>query len=215
MKAARHLLASLILNLAVLHGTAAAGLGTGANPLAAKPLPEQDCRTITRQAEQRHDIPAHLLAAISLAEASRWDADHQAGIAWPWTVYAEGRGRYLPSKAAAIAEVRRLKAAGVRNIDVGCMQVNLKYHPDAFASLGEAFDPERNADYAARFLKDLEREHRSWSQAVAFYHSATRELSRPYRLKVMQFWHDERLRAYKLRRAENLARVRARRARFR
>src|SRR3546814_15246449 len=68
---------------------------------------------------------------------------------------AEGRGRFLPSKAAAIEEVRRLQARGIRNIDVGCLQVNLHYHPDAFASLETAFDPEANAAYAADFLVRL------------------------------------------------------------
>ena len=30
---------------------------------------------------------------------------------------------------------------GVRLMDVGCMQVNLQMHPDAFPSLDAAFDP--------------------------------------------------------------------------
>ncbi|MDZ7712446.1 MAG: hypothetical protein U5L06_04740 [Rhodovibrio sp.] len=68
---------------------------------------------------------------------------------------AEGRGRYLPSKAAAIAEVRDLQARGVSNIDVGCMQVNLHWHGDAFESLEQAFDPAYNVAYAAAFLLDL------------------------------------------------------------
>ena len=54
---------------------------------------------------------------------------------------AEGRGRYLPSKEAAIAEVQALKAKGITNIDVGCMQVNLYYHGSNFDDLNEAFDP--------------------------------------------------------------------------
>ena len=75
-------------------------------------------------------------------ESGRWDAEAQASFAWPWTVTAEGRGRYLPSKAEALAEVRQLRARGLTNIDVGCMQVNLFYHPDAFDDLNQAFDPD-------------------------------------------------------------------------
>src|SRR3546814_11739102 len=84
---------------------------------------------------------------------------------------AEGKGRFLPSKAAAIEEVRRLQARGIRNIDVGCLQVNLHYHPDAFASLETAFDPEANAAYAAALLVRLREEARSSTRAIGQYPS--------------------------------------------
>lgn len=81
---------------------------------------------------------------------------------------------------------------GVRNIDVGCMQVNLKYHDNAFATLEEALDPDSNIEYAARLLRKLFSRHRSWSQAVAHYHSATKSLNVTYRKKVMRLWYQER-----------------------
>jgi len=113
-------------------------------------------------------------------------------IAWPWTVYAEGRGRYLPSKAAAIKEVETLKAKGVKNIDVGCMQINLHYHPDAFSDLEAALDPKENTLYAAKLLKSLREESRSWNIAIAHYHSRTQKFNVPYRLKVLKIWQKER-----------------------
>jgi hypothetical protein len=131
-----------------------------------------------------------------LTESGKWDPSSKAQIAWPWTVYAEGRGRYLKSKSAAVREVLRLRARGVKNIDVGCMQVNLKYHPDAFASLDKAFEPMSNADYAASFLKSLYRQHRSWTRAVEHYHSSTPKYRLPYRKKVMRAWQNERRRSY-------------------
>ncbi len=51
--------------------------------------------------------------------------------------------------------VAAMRAAGMQSIDVGCMQINLRAHPAAFASIDDAFDPAANADYAARFLRDL------------------------------------------------------------
>src|SRR3546814_20114553 len=97
---------------------------------------------------------------------------------------AEGKGRFLPSKAAAIEEVRRLQARGIRNIDVGCLQVNLHYHPDAFASLETAFDTEANAAYAADFLVRLREEARSWTRAIGQYHSPPPIRGTRYRSKV-------------------------------
>jgi len=186
----------------------------GANPLIPNDIPASDCRHTITTVERAHGIPTELLSAISLAEAGRWDANRSAQITWPWTVYAEGRGRYLPSKAAAIAMVKKLKAKGVRNIDVGCMQINLHFHAKAFASLEDAFDPQKNAEYAARFLTRLQAKHRSWSQAVAHYHSATRKLNRPYRHRVMRFWHEERRRINALRVAEARRQFEERRAKF-
>lgn len=150
------------------------------------------CVAATRQAELDNHLPPYLLAAISLAETGRWSSSHKASFSWPWTVMAEGVGRYLPTKAAAIAEVRSLQARGVTNIDVGCMQINLYYHGDAFRSLDEAFDPEINAEYAAAFLADLHRETKNWSKAVANYHSRDEDRGASYQGKVFDLWYGQR-----------------------
>lgn len=66
------------------------------------------CSRAAAEAEVAAGIPAQLLSAIAVAESGRYDAEKGETIAWPWTVYALGKGRYLPSKAAAIAEVERV-----------------------------------------------------------------------------------------------------------
>ncbi|GAB4228754.1 MAG: hypothetical protein Tsb0032_35530 [Kiloniellaceae bacterium] len=158
------------------------------------------CREQAAETEQERDLPPHLLSAIAKTESGRWHAGEGANLAWPWTVMAEGRGRYLPSKAAAIETVRRLQAQGVRNIDVGCMQVNLYYHPEAFENLEEAFDPAVNMAYAADFLVELRQEARSWTRAVGQYHSRRAVRSNKYRAKVFKAWREERHRANRERR---------------
>lgn len=158
-------------------------------------------------AEQILSLPRHLLTAISRTESGRWSRERQAHLAWPWTVMAEGKGRYLPTKAAAIAEVQALKAKGVRNIDVGCMQINLHFHPDAFESLAQAFDPAFNVAYAAKFLTDLRAETNSWTKTIGRYHSATPHFANRYRGKVFRYWNEEkRLAAEAARAARRAAR---------
>src|SRR3546814_9805696 len=105
---------------------------------------------------------------------------------------AEGEGRFLPSKAAAIATVRELQARGIRNIDVGCMQVNLHYHPEAFASLAAAFDPAANVAYAAGFLAALREAARSWTRAIGQYHSRPAIRGHGYRAKVFKALREAR-----------------------
>lgn len=173
---------------ALLIAATVAGLAIDASPAQAKVETWDHCARAVRAAERSEGIPKGLLTAISLAESGRWNAERRASLAWPWTVMAEGKGQYFPTKQDAIAHVEAVRARGVRNVDVGCMQVNLKYHPDAFANLDEALDPGANAAYAARFLRGLRRELGHWTAAAGRYHSATPELSGPYLAKVVELW---------------------------
>lgn len=150
------------------------------------------CAAHTAAAEEILGLPPHLLLSIAKAESGRVTPDRRAVSAWPWTVMAEGRGRYLPSREAAIAEVHNLQARGVRNIDVGCMQINLRWHPQAFESLEQAFDPAFNVAYGAVFLADLHDRLGSWTDAVGRYHSATPAYSARYRARVLELWDRER-----------------------
>lgn len=160
----------------------------GAEP-GAEADPWSLCRDAIRAAERAAGLPPHLLEAIALAESGR-RPDAAEGLApWPWTVMAEGRGRFLPAKADAVAAVRDLHARDIRNIDVGCMQVNLQHHPAAFADLDQALDPAANATYAAEFLSALFRDSGSWGNAVARYHASIYGRNRQYRTRVMRIWH--------------------------
>ncbi len=165
--------------------------------LAAAPSAVDDaagqCAAATRRAERRLGLPQGLLQAIALTESGRWDSADRRGLAWPWTVNSGGDGTYLDSKAEAIAYVDELRRVGRSSIDVGCMQVNLHHHPDAFADLGQAFDPIRNVDYGASFLAALQQETQSWDQAIERYHSSDPDRGRAYREKVLKTW--QRLRA--------------------
>lgn len=154
--------------------------------------PRDLCAQAIAEEERSERIPHRLMQAIALTKSGRWDPQRQAKIAWPWTINAEGQGRYFPTIGAAITAVKALQARGVNSIDVGCMQVNLRYHGDAFRDLAEAFDPATNVGYAADFLKELYQETGSWVAATGRYHSATPELGVPYRSRVLAAWNDTR-----------------------
>lgn len=172
----------------------------------------ETCKKSVAEMEKKYRIPKKLLNAISQAETGRWHKESREIIAWPWTVYSEGRGRYLPTKQAAIREVEKLKAKGVRNIDVGCMQVNLHYHPKAFKNLEQAFDPDINAEYAASLLKKLKSENRSWNMSVAHYHSRTLKYNQPYKRKVLKLWRESIKKESQLRMAKAREKYKLKRA---
>ncbi|MBM3557080.1 MAG: lytic transglycosylase domain-containing protein, partial [Alphaproteobacteria bacterium] len=156
--------------------------------------PSEICRSAISKVERAARVPKNLMQAIALVESGRQAPEKRENVAWPWTINAEGKGAFFPTKDAALAEVRRLQAKGVRSIDVGCMQVNLHHHGDNFASLEEAFDPVVNALYAATFLQQLFEETESWSLAVQRYHSANPVKGEPYRAKVDRRWREEHAR---------------------
>ncbi|MGI4975869.1 MAG: transglycosylase SLT domain-containing protein [Janthinobacterium lividum] len=150
--------------------------------------PSQLCRAATSGVEQVSRIPDQLLSAISKVESGRVDPQTGTVQAWPWTINAEGVGHYYESKADAIAAAQAFQAQGIRSIDVGCLQVNLSYHPNAFASLDQAFDPQSNAAYAASFLQTLFQQQGSWPHAAAAYHSLNPGPGADYQRRVLETW---------------------------
>ncbi len=138
------------------------------------------CRPAVAAAERSFNIPSHLLLAIARVESGRHDPASGAFAPWPWTVNADGQGYFYESKAEAITAVQTMRKQGTHSIDVGCMQISLLHHPDAFATLDQAFDPIANASFGARFLNELHDKAQSWPRAVEMYHSATPEIGQPY-----------------------------------
>jgi hypothetical protein len=153
-------------------------------PFMASPAANQLCRPAVLAAERTHGIPSHLLLAIAHVESGRRDPATGTFDPWPWTVNADGQGSFYDSKPQAIAAVQTMRKQGVRSIDVGCMQISLLHHPDAFASLEQAFDPTSNAGYGAQFLSGLHDQSNSWPRAVELYHSATPALGQEYGRQV-------------------------------
>lgn len=143
------------------------------------------CQSAGTAAEREFNLPPGVLLAIGVVESGRWNPTTGRVAAWPWTIEANGAGQTFESLAEAVAATRALQQRGVTSIDVGCFQINLRQHPAAFTDLEEAFDPQSNATYAARFLSALHARTGSWENAVAAYHSASSERGSAYRDRVL------------------------------
>jgi hypothetical protein len=112
------------------------------------------CSSIFSYFEKKYNLPVHNLHAISLHETAKKHSQHNISMVWPWTVMnnKEGKGYHFKTQGEAIRYVRMQFMVRNNNLDVGCMQINLKYHPDAFVSLQQAFSPRNNIEYGAKFL---------------------------------------------------------------
>ena len=172
-------------------GRASGALGRASTPPAravAPPVDPNSCLAAIQAAEGANHLPPGLLGAIAMVESGRSDPRTGRPAPWPWTINVAGAGFFFQTKEEAIAAVEAARATGVRSIDVGCMQVNLMHHSDAFATLDQAFDPGANAAYAAGFLTRLFQQAGSWPEAAASYHSATPGLREDYQRRVLLGW---------------------------
>lgn len=152
----------------------------------------QSCEYYFRVYEKKFQIPEHLLKAISLQESGLWSKSEGKKVAWPWTMNANGKGYRFSSMREAVDTARKWQTSGLESFDVGCMQVNMRYHPDAFRDLNQAFNPKYNVAYAAYILRKHYEESESWDKAVAYYHSKTMEKGDLYVRQVRKIWHEER-----------------------
>lgn len=142
------------------------------------------CQIAINEVEQTHNIKENLLTTISSVESGRYIKSIGKRRAWPWTIHAQGKGHYYQTKQEAITAVKKLQKEGVTNIDVGCMQINLKYHGKAFNSLEEAFDPKKNVAYSATFLQSLNKKNNNWQKTAMQYHSRNKTLGLNYKNRL-------------------------------
>ena len=143
-----------------------------------------DCETLAIAAGRAEGLPEGLLPAIARVESGRGTGDG-GRRAWPWTLNEAGDGSFYAVKADAMEHLTAVVDTGSTNIDVGCMQLNYKWHHKAFPSLEAMMDPVANTAYAARFVKELAKQLGSYEEATKAYHSFDPERGKAYLAKVV------------------------------
>jgi Transglycosylase SLT domain len=135
------------------------------------------CRDAVAEAAAKTGVPYYVLLAISTVETGRKNQP------WPWTVNFGGDGHWFGSAAEAAASVDAALRDGATNIDLGCFQLNYRWHASSFGSVDDMLDPSRNATYAAEYLSRHFAKTGDWAMAAAAYHSATPEYAQSYKGK--------------------------------
>jgi Transglycosylase SLT domain len=139
------------------------------------------CDVAAQKAADQTGVPLSVLLAITLTETGR---STETGLEpWPWAINQAGDGHWFPTPEEAVRFAEDQLDLGLRNFDVGCFQLNHRWHSKGFTSTIDMFDPTSNALYAARFLSDLYAEKGDWSLAAAAYHSRTPEHADRYQAK--------------------------------
>lgn len=142
------------------------------------------CLAAARSAADRTGVPYETLLAISVVETGR-------GLQpWPWTVNLGGEGHWMETAEAARALIADALETGATNIDIGCFQINYRWHAAAFGSVEDMLDPTRNALYAASYLAQHHARTGDWALAAAAYHSATPEHADRYLARFEETFAD-------------------------
>ena len=144
------------------------------------------CENTIESVELQTDIPKGLLLGIGKAEAIR--KINNKYIIWPWTINHAGKSLFFDTKKQMSNYVFKTLKRNDFNIDVGCMQINIKWHKNNFKKISDMFEVNPNISYAASFIKQLKNKHGSWDKAIKHYHSSDPKKNNPYLIKVKSFW---------------------------
>jgi soluble lytic murein transglycosylase-like protein len=142
---------------------------------AANEKPTHVCERFISDISTDEHIPLGLLYAVALTETGH------NGELNPYALNIEGAPFVGKTRAEAMTAFLSARRTGKDLIDVGCMQLNYRYHNGAFNAVENMFDPEENIQYAARFLKSLRLRHGSWTRAVARYHAGPKNPAAQHR----------------------------------
>lgn len=123
------------------------------------------CEPEILAAADRYGVPVGILYAVGLTETGK------RGSLQPNALNIDGKAVFPASRQQAVTAFQRARRGGAKFIDLGCMQINHRFHSEHFRGVADMLDPHRNVDYAARFLMQLKRRHDTWSMAVARYHA--------------------------------------------
>ena len=144
------------------------------------------CENTIESVEIQTEIPKGLLLGIGKAEAIR--KIKNKFVIWPWTINHAGKSMFFDTKKQMRNYVFKNLKRNDLNMDVGCMQINIKWHKNNFKKISDMFEVNPNISYAASFLQQLKNKHGSWDNAIKHYHSSDPKKNKPYLIKVKSFW---------------------------
>lgn len=124
-----------------------------------------NCSQLIANTESRRQIPRGLLMAIAVTESG------MNGIPNPHAMNIAGKSYHARDLEDMAQVISNNWTRGVRSIDVGCMQINLKYHGDKFSRLTDLLHSPTNVEYGASYLIKLAIDRGSWREGVMDYHN--------------------------------------------
>lgn len=131
-----------------------------------------------------------ILYSVALAESAyRPQADGYISP-YPFTLRTATRPYYFKTKKEAAKKLRELLQS-TRSVDVGPMQINVKWHSHRVKNVEDLLDTETNIRVAADILNErLRANNNDWLAALGQYHSFDAERSAWYGSLVLNIFYN-------------------------
>ena len=144
--------------------------------------------TLFEKVGRTEKIDPQLLYAVALAESAYSERSDGTVAPYPWVLRTPKAPYYEPTKEAAVKRLDALLKKGI-SVDVGLMQINVKWHGRRVARPEDLLDPETNIRTAARILnEEFRRTPDDLIGALGRYHSRDFSRSRSYGLTVWNIY---------------------------
>lgn len=141
----------------------------------------EECLIAIDKYEKLYNIPTGLLKAVSKIESEYNPLALNDGL----------KTHRFKTKEEAIDRISYLIEIGRTNFDIGCMQINYRWHGKNFTSPEEMLDVTWNVRYAASLIAGLYKDHGSWQAAIRHYHSYEPKFYKQYSKKIALAWLKE------------------------
>ncbi len=107
-------------------------VGTLALPVQAK---GNLCLKAIEEIAGRKGISPQLLLKIARVESGYG----QLNQPWPWTINVKGKDYYFKNQQSALKYIHKLIQSGIQSFDVGCFQINWRWHQAKVSTPGVFF----------------------------------------------------------------------------
>lgn len=138
------------------------------------------------KAASSHDLDPVVLYALALQESRRLRPDGTVRP-WPWTLHAKGYGAlYFDTYNEAADKLVEIIESGVKNVDIGMMQINWRYNGHLLPDPRQILKPENNVQLAAQILRrELDQQNGDLNSAIARYHTPYKKRGERYATSVL------------------------------
>lgn len=101
-----------------------------------------------------HELDPWLLYAITLEESAVLDSSAGLLRPWPYQLHFKGETLRFDTREEAASQIEQWENAGIRNYDIGPLQINRRWHGHRVDQLTDLLNVRRSLDLAAYLLAE-------------------------------------------------------------
>lgn len=117
----------------------------------------------------KNGVPPWFLYGIALQESNMLFG--RRALPYPWTLNVKGKGFRYRSYDEALYALKGFVGRGLTSVDIGCMQVNWRWHGTRLQTLERALEPYANIDAGAQILQLEFAATGDWFKTAMRYHA--------------------------------------------